>query len=180
MSLAKQNFASVSEDNINDQIFEEQTAAANYRSIAAYFGRDGVALHGLAKFFNHQAEEEYKRAQKLVSYQNMRGGRVILRAIPQPPSEWQSAKNAVEVSLGLEKNVNKSLLNLNEIAVRNNDHQMVHFIRTEFLLERVKLIEEFAKMLTHLNRVGGDGLGLYLFDQNLLEHGKIDVGGTGI
>jgi len=44
----------------------------------------------------------------------------------------------------------------------------------------VKSIEELAKMVTHLNRVSGDGLGLYLFDQQLLEKGKIDVGGTEI
>ncbi|CAG8548727.1 3174_t:CDS:2 [Ambispora leptoticha] len=177
MSLAKQNYSTAAEDQINAQILQEQTAAANYESIGAYFARDNIGLPGLAKFFRNQAEEERQHAQKLMHYQQLRGGCVVLHPIPAPPTEWQSAKNAVEVSLDLEKEVNKNLLHLSSLAENNGDSQLVSYIREEFLSEQVRSIEEFAKMITHLNRVGGDGLGLYLFDQNLLENGKIDVGG---
>lgn len=42
-----------------------------------------------------------------------------------------------------------------------------HINRRNHLLERVHAIEKVAKGLTQLERVGGDGLGLYLWDQAL-------------
>jgi len=38
---------------------------------------------------------------------NKRGGRVVLQDIPAPDVEWNSARTAVEVTLQLEKDVNK-------------------------------------------------------------------------
>ncbi|OZJ03210.1 hypothetical protein BZG36_04533 [Bifiguratus adelaidae] len=173
--LAKQNYATTSEDAINQQIQVEQTASQTYASMAAYFSRDNVALPGLAKFFSKQAEEESEHAQKLMNYQNMRGGRVVLKQVPQPQTEWTSAINAVEASLALEKDVNKSLLNLDTLAQDENDPQLDNYLKSEFLIEQVRSIEELSKMVTQLNRVGGDGLGLYLWDKELYEKGSIPV-----
>jgi ferritin heavy chain len=173
MSLCKQNFSA--EDVINQQICVEQTAAQTYDAMAAYFARDDVALPGLSNFFTHQAHEESEQAQKLIDYQNMRGGRVELTNIPQPNAEWKSAQNAIEASLQLEKDVNKSLLNMTALAEDQGDFQLDNFLKSQFLSEQVESIEELSKMLTQLNRVGGDGLGLYLWDQELLKTGKIVV-----
>ncbi|RUS22769.1 ferritin-like superfamily [Endogone sp. FLAS-F59071] len=175
MALAKQNFSTNAEEAINQQIEVEQTASQTYQAIAAWFARDNVALPGLAAFFQKQSQEESKHAQLLINYQNMRGGRVILNNVPQPETEWTSAKNAVESSLELEKAVNKSLLNLTSLAEDQNDHQLGNFLKQIFLVEQVQSIEELAKMVTQLNRVGGDGLGLHLWDQELLKNGKIAV-----
>jgi len=38
-------------------------------------------------------------------------------------------------------------------------------LRSRYLKEQVNSIAEIAKLVTQLNRSGGDGLGLYLFDQ---------------
>lgn len=44
---------------------------------------------------------------KLMTYQNKRGGRVILEDIKKPASdEWGTAENAVAAALQLEKDVN--------------------------------------------------------------------------
>jgi len=94
---------------------------------------------------------------------------VVLKDVPQPKTEWTTAKNAVETSLELEKDVNKSLLNLTSLAEDQNDHQLDNFLKQTFLSDQVHSIEEFARMVTQLNRVGGDGLGLYLWDQKLLK-----------
>lgn len=48
---------------------------------AWYFDRDDVALNGFHKFFKKQSEEEREHADKLMKYQNMRGGRVVLQNI---------------------------------------------------------------------------------------------------
>lgn len=42
---------------------------------------------------------------------------------------------------------------------------------------KVKTIENVAKGYTQLNRVGGEGLGLYLLDQDVYKHGKFVTGG---
>ena len=44
-----------------------------------YLYRDDVALHGFAKRFKEASHEEREHAEKLIQYQNMRGGRVIFR-----------------------------------------------------------------------------------------------------
>jgi ferritin len=75
---------------------------------ATHFGRDDVALNGLAKFFLHAAEEENEHARKLIKYQNLRGGRVLLKAVDAPAhDQWDTALAAVEHALHLEKQVNQ-------------------------------------------------------------------------
>lgn len=44
---------------------------------------------------------------------------------------------------------------------------MCDFIEGEFLKEQVEAQKMISDMITNLRRVGGDGLGLYLFDKNL-------------
>ncbi|KAF9189996.1 Stores iron in a soluble, non-toxic, readily available form [Haplosporangium sp. Z 767] len=171
MSLAKQNFSNVVEDALNQQIALEMTASQTYLSIASYLGADSIGLPGLQKYFHGQADEEREHAQSLIDYQNKRGGSVVLQSIPQPNAEWSSAKNAVESALQLEKDVNKSLLRVESLAEEQNDAEFVNMLRSKFLKEQVDSIAEISKLITQLNRVGGEGLGLYLFDQSLLKDG---------
>ncbi|CAG8517988.1 764_t:CDS:1 [Ambispora leptoticha] len=175
MSLAKQNFASVSEEAINVQINAELEAAQAYLSLAAWAGNVNVALPGLTKFFQESATEERDHANKLINYQNLRGGKVVLTDLKVPEANWTSAKVALETALQLEKDVNKSLLNLHKIAEEQNDPQLCDYLESEFLGEQVVAIKKLADFVTQLNRVGGDGLGLYLFDQDLLAGKSINI-----
>ncbi|KAF9427001.1 fts3-like protein [Podila epigama] len=172
MSLAKQNFSSASEDAINHQISQELQASQVYLSLSAWAGHVNQALPGLEKFFKESAAEEREHAQKLIDYQNRRGGKVILQTLQAPESDWSSARNAIESTLQLEKDVNKSLLNLHKTAEENNDPQLCDFIESEYLEEQVQAIKKISDLVTQLNRVGGDGLGLYLWDQELLKSQK--------
>ncbi|KAL0084807.1 ferritin-like superfamily [Phycomyces blakesleeanus] len=170
MSLAKQNFATTSEEAINQQINTELQASQVYLSMASWAQHSSVALPGLEKYFREQAEEERKHAQHLIDYQNTRGGKVILRSLQAPETEWKSAKNAIESALQLEKDVNKSLLNLHKIGDSNGDPQMCDFVEATYLGEQVEAIKTLADMVTQLNRVG-EGLGVYLWDQQLYREG---------
>ena len=63
---------------------------------ATYFARDDVALHGFAKRFRENSDEERGHAMKLISYQNMRGGRVVFQDVCKPSTqEWNSALHAI-------------------------------------------------------------------------------------
>ena len=48
---------------------------------AWYFDRDDVALKGFHKFFKKCSEEEREHAEKMMKYQNLRGGRVVYQPI---------------------------------------------------------------------------------------------------
>ncbi|KAI9183951.1 hypothetical protein H9P43_003003 [Blastocladiella emersonii ATCC 22665] len=169
MSLARQNYAAASEEGLNVQLNMELKASHIYLSMHSYFQRADQALPGLAKFFKVSSDEEREHAQMMIDYMNMRGGKVVLQSIVAPEVEWGSAKNAVEFTLNLEKEVNKALLKLHGFADSNSDPQFCDFIEGNFLNEQVEAIKKLSDMLTQLNRVGADGLGLYLWDQELLK-----------
>lgn len=46
-----------------------------------YFDRDDVALENFSKFFLERSVKERDQAEKLLEYQNLRGGRVLLQTI---------------------------------------------------------------------------------------------------
>ena len=48
---------------------------------AWYFDRDDVALKGFCKFFKKSSEEEREHAEKMMKYQNSRGGRLVFQPI---------------------------------------------------------------------------------------------------
>jgi len=48
---------------------------------AWYFDRDDVALKGFHKFFKKMSSEEREHAEKMMKYQNSRGGRVVFQPI---------------------------------------------------------------------------------------------------
>ncbi|KAJ3366984.1 Stores iron in a soluble, non-toxic, readily available form [Allomyces javanicus] len=167
MSIARQNYHDACIEGLNQQINMELKASHIYLSLHAYFSRDNIALPGLAHFFKESSDEEREHAQKMIDYQIARGGKVVLQSIAAPEIEWQSAKNAMEFTLQLEKEVNKSLLQLHAVADQNSDPHMADFIESEFLGEQVEAIKKISDFLTQLNRVGADGLGLYLWDKDL-------------
>ncbi|KAG2175408.1 hypothetical protein INT43_001055 [Umbelopsis isabellina] len=179
-SLAKQNYSTAAEDALNAQIQIQQTASHVYLSAAAYFARDNVALPGLQKFFQEQAHEQQEEAQFLIDYQTTRGGHSQLRMIPEPNTEWNSAMNAIESSLSLEKDVNKASLNLTTLANDQHDPHLFHVLKKRPLTHRVQSIEELAKAITQLQRTGGEGLGLYLIDQDIYKHGNFSLGRLGM
>lgn len=112
-SLVRQNFHAESEAGINKQINLELYASYVYQSMAYYFERDDIAFPGFYKYFKHNSDEEREHAEKLMKYQNKRGGRVVLKDIQRPEKdEWGTPLQALQTALALEKNVNQSLLAL--------------------------------------------------------------------
>ncbi|KAI4372906.1 hypothetical protein MLD38_011087 [Melastoma candidum] len=171
-SLARQKYADECEAGINEQINVEYNVSYVYHAMFAYFDRDNVALKGLAKFFKESSEEEREHAEKLMEYQNKRGGRVRLQSILMPLSEFDheekgDALYAMELALSLEKLNNEKLLKLHAVADRNNDVQLSEFVESEFLDEQVEAIKKISEYVAQLRRVG-KGHGVWHFDQMLL------------
>lgn len=171
-SLARQKYVDECEAAINEQINVEYNVSYVYHAMYAYFDRDNVALKGLAKFFKESSEEEREHAEKLMEYQNKRGGKVKLQSIVMPLSEFDHAEKgdalyAMELALSLEKLTNEKLLNLHAVASRNNDPQMADFVESEYLAEQVESIKKISEYVAQLRRVG-KGHGVWHFNQMLL------------
>ncbi|XVE69476.1 hypothetical protein DITRI_Ditri09bG0155200 [Diplodiscus trichospermus] len=175
VSLARQKYSDECEAAINEQINVEYNVSYVYHAMFAYFDRDNVALKGLAKFFKESSLEEREHAEKLMEYQNKRGGKVKLQSILMPLSEFDHADKgdalyAMELALSLEKLTNEKLLNLHSVAERSHDVQLTDFIEAEFLAEQVEAIKKISEYVAQLRRVG-KGHGVWHFDQMLLHEG---------
>ena len=76
------------EKALNDQINAELYSSYLYMAMSAHFQSKG--LTGFAQWMKTQAQEEQFHAEKFYNYVNDAGGRVIFRAIAEPPAEWES------------------------------------------------------------------------------------------
>ncbi|NJI29780.1 ferritin [Aeromonas veronii] len=168
----RQNYHQECEAAINRQINMELYASYVYISMYAYFDRDDVALKNFAKFFKHQSHEEREHAEKLMKFQNQRGGRVILQDVAKPDrDEWSNGLEAMRCALHLEKTVNQSLLELHKLASDKADAHMCDFLESHYLHEQVEAIKKLGDFITNLVRLGApqNGMAEYLFDKHSLE-----------
>ncbi|TYH19654.1 hypothetical protein ES288_A05G368800v1 [Gossypium darwinii] len=177
VSLARQKFSEECEAAINQQINVESSISYGYHAMFAYFDRDNVALEGFAKFFNELSLRDRGQVEKLMRYQNKRGGRVQLLEISLPLSEFDHgvkghALHAMEFALSMEKIANARLLHVHRIALRNHDAQLADFVESEFLSMQVEAIKKIAEHVSQLRRVGA-GHGVWHFNQMLLREGGI-------
>ncbi|NP_001313209.1 ferritin-2, chloroplastic [Nicotiana tabacum] len=177
VSLARHKYSDQCEAAVNEQINVEYNVSYVYHGMYAYFDRDNVALKGLARFFKESSEEERGHAEKLMEYQNKRGGKVKLQSILMPLSEFDHAEEgdalyAMELALSLAKLTNQKLLNLHAVATRNNDVQLADFVESKYLREQVEAIKMISEYVAQLRRVG-KGHGVWHFDQMLLQEEEV-------
>ncbi|XP_051898830.1 ferritin heavy chain-like isoform X3 [Pristis pectinata] len=147
------------------------TETHNLLTQSYYFDRCDVALRNFAKFYLEQSAEEQKHAEKLMKFQNQRGGRIILYDIKKPyQDEWGSGLEAMEHALELEKEVNQCILNLHKLASEQNDPNLCEFLESNYLSEQVAAIRKLGDHITNLKRLGApeNGMGEYLFDRHSL------------
>ena len=72
------NWNTECEEFVNKQIALEYWASLQYHAISSYFSHHNVGLENIAKYFNKCSLEEREHADKLIEYQNKRGGRVVI------------------------------------------------------------------------------------------------------
>ena len=92
--------------------------------------------------------EEREHADKLMSYQNMRGGVVCLDVVAAKPFQVSAEEPNTDIhsafvfALDLEKSINKHLLELHKVADENND-PVFDYLEGEFL--KSKFLMKFLK-----------------------------------
>ncbi|XP_029015104.1 ferritin, middle subunit-like [Betta splendens] len=171
-SQVRQNYHRDCEAAINRMVNMEMFASYTYTSMGFYFSRDDVALPGFAHYFKHESHEEREHAEKLLSFQNKRGGRIVLQDIKKPDrDEWGSGLEAMQCALQLEKNVNQALLDLHKLASQHQDPHLCDFLETHYLDEQVETMKKLGDYITNLNNMDANKnkMAEYLFDKHTLE-----------
>lgn len=150
--------------NLNKQINKELFSEYLYLSMAAFADSEG--LPGTANWFKAQAQEEHTHAMKIYEYIYDRGGRVILDAIEKPKTDFHSIKELFEMSLEHEKFVTASINELMDIALSDNDHASVSFLKW-FVDEQVEEEASVNAILDKFIYMKESGIGLLMLDREL-------------
>ena len=166
------NWTSNSENIVNKQIAVEFDASYQYDLMWCYFDSSKIALKNIARFFKKSADEEREHAHKLMEYQNLRGGLVKLDGICSVNLDFLKQDRpesdvllCFQKALEMEQSVYESLLTVHKVAEEENDPQFADFIEGKYLGEQVEAINEIAKYVSQLQRIGNDGHGLWNFDR---------------
>ena len=169
----RQNWSLQCEQALNAQINREYCASLSYHMLSTYFDRDDVGLNNLRDYFAKASLEEREHADKLMSYQNMRGGVVCLDVVAAKPFQVSAEERNTDIhsafvfALDLEKTINEYLLELHKVADENNDAQFADYLEGEFLKEQVTAISELSKIISVLNRFNGDQHAIWNYVQTL-------------
>jgi len=154
------------QDAINEQINKEIFSAYYYLSMVAYL--ESEDLPGFAQFFRIQVEEEKFHAMKLFDYVNERGGKVILKGINNPKTDFESPLQVFELAYKHEQYVTELINNLMDITIKENDHALRSFLQW-FIDEQVEEEATMSKYVNQLERINGNGQGLIMLDRELAQ-----------
>jgi len=157
---------------INEQINAEQYSALLYLSMSAWFSDKG--LPGFANWMYVQYQEELTHANKFFNYVNERSGKVVLKAIDQMPTEWESIVAVVEATLAHEQHVTELINNLVDIAVQEKDHATQSFLKW-FVDEQVEEEANVTEILDTLKLINGQGNGIFMLDRELRGRTFVDT-----
>jgi len=140
------------ESALNTQINMEQTAAHEYLAMAAWF--EQRTLNGFASFMRAQYEEECEHAMKIYDHVFMRGGRVRLKSISEPTSDFDSPKAVFEAAYKYERANTKSINKLYKLAGEHEDYATQTMLQW-FITEQVEE-EQWAQEAIDLLSAAGD------------------------
>jgi ferritin len=152
------------QDAINEQINHEFFSAYLYLSMSSYF--EHANLPGFANWMKVQAREEVTHGMKLFDFIHDRGGRVLLKAIDAPATEFKSAQEVFEQSLKHEQSVTKMIHNLYEIADKAHDFATQVALQW-FITEQVEEEKSADLIVEQLKMIGNDRPALLILDREL-------------
>ena len=152
------------QDALNEQINAELYSAYLYLSMVAYF--ESINLPGFATWMRAQTQEEVMHAMKIYDYVNERGGRVILKSIGEPQSEWESPLAAFEAAYGHEQKVTGLINGLVNLAIEEKDHAANMFLQW-FINEQVEEESNADAIVQKLKLMADAPGGMYMLDNEM-------------
>lgn len=149
---------------INDQIQAEYESAYIYLAMSAYM--ESLNLNGFANWLRIQWQEETLHAMKLYDFLLRRGGRVELRSIPAPPSDYGSPMDLFQKVLEHEQYITQRIHRLYSLAVQEKDYALQTLLHW-YIDEQVEEEDNASQIIEKLKMLGNSGPNLYLLDSEL-------------
>jgi len=152
------------QDAMNEQINKELFSSYLYLSMAAYFGDKN--LPGFANWMRIQADEERGHAMKFYDFILERGGRVLLKAIDAPKTDWTSSLEVAEEVAAHEAKVTASINALYELALKEKDYPAQVMLQW-FISEQVEEEKNAAEIVANLKLIDARGTAVLMLDHRL-------------
>ena len=152
------------EDALNEQVNAELYSAYLYLSMESYFKAQN--LNGFANWMRVQTQEEVTHAMKIYEFINERGGRVKLKAIEGPQTEWDSALAVFNAVYEHEQKVTSLINNLVDLAIKEKDHATNSFLQW-FVNEQVEEEASADGIVQQLKMMENAPGGMFMLDREL-------------
>ncbi len=152
------------QDAMNEQINKELFSSYLYLSMAAYFEERN--LSGFAHWMRVQADEEREHAMKFYDFIVERGGRVMLKGIDAPRTDWSSSLEAAEEVAAHEAKVTASIYALYELALQEKDYPAQVMLQW-FINEQVEEEKNAAEIVADLKLIEDRGTAVLMLDKQL-------------
>ncbi len=151
-------------DALNEQVNAEMYSAYLYLSMESYF--KSLNLNGFANWMRVQTQEEMMHAMKIYDFINERDGRVTLKPIEGPPTNWESPLAVFEAVYAHEQKVTGLINKLVDLAIEEKDHATNTFLQW-FVNEQVEeesSADEKVQQLKMMEKAPG---GMFMLDREL-------------
>jgi len=152
------------EEALNGQVNAELYSAYLYLSMESYF--KSLNLNGFARWMRVQTQEEVAHAMKIYDFVNERGGRVILKAIEGPLTEWDSPLAVFEAVYVHEQKVTGLINDLVDLAIKEKDHATNTFLQW-FVNEQVEEESSADEVVQQLKMMENAPGGMFMLDREL-------------
>jgi ferritin len=150
----------------NEQINKELYSEYLYLSMAVHLANNN--LDGFANFMFIQAQEEHFHAMKMIKYLLERGGKVQLKRIDEPKTEFDSVTEIFELAWDHEKFISESINKLMDLAIGLNDHSAKGFLQW-YVDEQVEEEASMEKIVNKLHMIKDSPHGLMMIDSQLAQ-----------
>jgi ferritin len=152
------------EEALNGQVNAELYSAYLYLSMESYF--KSLNLNGFANWMRVQTQEEVTHAMKIYDFVNERGGRVTLKAIEGPQTEWNSPLAVFEAVYEHEQKVTGLINGLVDLAIKEKDHATNTFLQW-FVNEQVEEESSADGIVQQLKMMENAPGGMFMLDREL-------------
>ncbi len=148
----------------NDQVTLELTSAHQYLALSAWLENEG--LPGMAGWMQIQAGEENDHAMRFYRFLIDRNHPVVLKSIPEPQTEFESAVDVFRASLTAEQRVTAAINNLYSMATDARDFASYPLLDW-FVNEQIEEEATVQQIIDDLTRIDGNGHALLMLDREL-------------
>jgi ferritin len=152
------------QDAMNDQINKELFSSYLYLSMAAYL--EDKNLPGFASWMRVQEKEEREHGMKFYDFIQERSGKVTLKAIQAPKTDWKSSLELFEEVAAHEALVTASINALYELALKEKDYPAQVMLQW-FINEQVEEEKNAAEIIAALKMIDAHETAVLQLDHRL-------------